>query len=85
MSARHAQADQLTIRLNLDDQLITLEVEDNGHGFNKPHRWIDLARQGHLGLVSASERAEALGGKLEIKSDPGQGTLVRASVPRSAQ
>jgi len=82
---RHSQATHLIIRLILDDQHITLEVEDDGHGFNKPRSWIDLAREGHLGLVSASERAQALGGSLEIKSYPGKGTLVRAIVPRSAQ
>jgi len=50
-----------------------------------PKRWIDLARQGHLGLVGASERAEAEGGKLSVTSEPGQGTLVQVTIPQQAQ
>lgn len=78
---RHAEATQLMIRLKVDDQYVTLDVEDNGCGFHLPDRWIELARSGHLGLVGASERAEALGGHIEVKSKPGGGTLIRTIVP----
>ena len=79
---RHAGANRLIIRLHLDDECVTLEVEDNGCGFDVPRKWIDLVRNGHFGLVGASERAEALGGRLEIESQPGKGALVRAVIPR---
>ena len=78
---RHAQATELDIRLSLDDRDVTLEIEDNGVGFHVPSRLIELARQGHLGLVSATERAEAVGGKLKVFSEPGQGTKLRVTVP----
>ena len=78
---RHAQATELDIRLSLDDRDVTLEIEDNGVGFHVPGRLIELARQGHLGLVSATERAEAVGGKLKVFSEPGQGTKLRVTVP----
>jgi signal transduction histidine kinase len=80
---RHARANQVEIRLILEPELVVLEIQDDGRGFQVPSRWIDLARQGHLGLVGASERAEAVGGELKIDSRPGQGTKVRVSVPYS--
>jgi signal transduction histidine kinase len=67
--------------LKLSEDQVTLEVEDNGNGFVLPRRWIDLARKGHLGLVGATERAEALGGHLVINSAPGKGTDIQAIVP----
>jgi signal transduction histidine kinase len=48
-----------------------------------PARWIKLAREGHLGLVSAHERAQAIGGQFKVESTPGSGTLVQVMVPRT--
>jgi PAS domain S-box-containing protein len=78
---RHAKAKQAWVRLMLDDQQVVLEIEDDGQGFELPSRWIQLARQGHLGLIGARERTEAIGGRFEVQSSPGEGTLVRAIVP----
>jgi signal transduction histidine kinase len=78
---RHSSASQVFIRLHLDRDSIVLEVEDNGKGFQVPERLFDLAGSGHLGLVGAAERAEALGGWLEIQSHPGKGSRVRVVVP----
>lgn len=80
---RHAEADQATIRLTLDEENVILEVEDDGKGFVVPSRWITLARGGHLGIVGAAERAEALGGKFEVYSAPGKGTRIRVTIPRN--
>jgi signal transduction histidine kinase len=66
----------------VDAEQIILEVEDNGIGFDVPNRWIRMAREGHLGLVGASERAQSIGGKLHIQSKPGEGTLVKVTVQR---
>jgi PAS domain S-box-containing protein len=79
--ARHSNADQLWVRFDLTDTRVTLEIEDNGKGFIIPERWIELVRQGHLGLVSIRERVEAIGGKLTIISEPGKGTLIRVDAP----
>jgi len=73
------------VRFSLDHLQVILEVEDNGCGFTVPKRWIDLARQGHLGLVGASERAEAEGGKLSVTSEPGKGTRVQVTIPHQVQ
>lgn len=78
---RHSQASQVNIRFMCDLEKAVLEIEDNGQGFELPKRWIEFARQGHLGLIGSKERAESIGGKLEIKSRPGKGTRVRVEVP----
>jgi signal transduction histidine kinase len=80
---RHAQASRVEIRLILNGEKVVLEIQDNGCGFDVPSRWLGFARKGHLGLLGASERAEAVDGKLEITSSPGKGTLVRVTAPMS--
>ncbi|HZD56635.1 MAG TPA: PAS domain S-box protein [Anaerolineales bacterium] len=78
---RHAEASQATVRLKLSGERVTLEIEDDGKGFAVPNRWITLARGGHLGIIGAAERAEALRGSLEVHSSPGRGTRIRATIP----
>jgi signal transduction histidine kinase len=75
-AARHAEASQVTVRLAGDDNQVVLEVSDDGVGFT-PERPLP----GRLGLRSMRERAELLGGTLDIRSAPGAGTLVRAAIP----
>lgn len=83
-TAQHAEAKNVLVRFVLDDERVVLEVRDDGCGFEVPKRWITLARQDHLGLVGAVERAEAIDGRLEIVSEPGAGTTLRVVAPRSA-
>lgn len=78
---RHANARRAAVRFSFNHQQALLEIEDDGQGFEVPKRWITLARQGHMGLVGAAERAEAAGGKLQVDSFPGKGTRIRVVVP----
>jgi PAS domain S-box-containing protein len=78
---RHANASQVWVRFKLQNDQAVLEIEDDGAGFEAPSRWIDLVREGHLGLAGAAERAEAIGGGLELKTSPGHGTLIRVWAP----
>jgi PAS domain S-box-containing protein len=78
---KHAGASEVEVQLRLEGHWIELQVEDNGAGFHIPQNWVDLVRDGHLGLVGIQERAEAIGGKLKIYSKPGKGTAVRLRVP----
>jgi signal transduction histidine kinase len=80
---RHAQANHVIIRLHLDSETVLLEIVDDGCGFVVPERWISFAREGHLGLVGATERAEAIGGQLVVESEPGKGTRMKVIVPRN--
>lgn len=79
---RHAEANQVWVRLKLDNDGVMLEVQDDGRGFEVPERWLEMARQGHLGLAGATERAEAVGGFLKVISSPGGGTTIRTIIPR---
>ena len=78
---RHAQASQVKVRFRLQGEQAILVVHDNGKGFVLPERWINLARDGHLGIVGARERAREAGGKLEVTSRPGKGVIIRATIP----
>jgi signal transduction histidine kinase len=73
---KHAQPTSVQVALSCSGELITLEVSDNGAGFETGQSF-----PGHLGLVSMRERVVRLGGTLEIESAPGSGTCVRARIP----
>lgn len=78
---KHARASKVTVRLRLARGQVQLEVQDNGVGFNNTDDWAALARDGHLGLVGMRERAQAIGGRLEVFSRPGKGTRIRVTAP----
>jgi signal transduction histidine kinase len=78
---RHANASRLNVRFESGTKVVILEVQDNGRGFELPAKWVELARQGHLGLVGTIERAESIGGRVTIDSIPGHGTRIRVAVP----
>lgn len=80
---RHAQASHVFIRFRLDEQHAVLEVADDGVGFRVPQNWLELARNGHLGLVGLRERVDIANGHVQIVSKPGCGTRVRVVVPRN--
>jgi len=78
---RHAQAKHVAVVLAFEDGRVRLVVQDDGRGFDPPERAADLVHHGHLGLMSMQERAEIVGGRLEIRSHPGRGTRIEVIVP----
>jgi signal transduction histidine kinase len=72
---RHAGAQEAWVRLQFQDDSISLEVEDHGRGFAP-----DAGHQG-IGLVGMRERAELVGGTLRVARREGGGTIVRLVVP----
>jgi len=78
---RHSAASEVSVQLTLDEAQTELEIQDNGIGFLLPTQWIELARQNHFGLVGVQERANAAGGRVIMRSQPGQGTLIRVIIP----
>lgn len=75
---KHARSSAVTIRLAADDHTATLEVIDDGHGFD-----IEQAERGRagLGLFTMRERLSLVDGSLDIRSRAGAGTRVVAVVP----
>jgi PAS domain S-box-containing protein len=76
--ARHAHAEHVNLKLQQDEQAVVLSVRDDGIGIES---WQDANRPGSHGLTIMHERAEAFGGRLKVKSVPGQGTIVEVSIP----
>lgn len=82
---KHAAASKLAVRLEYGTDAIILQAEDNGRGGVIDMQ--DGAASGHFGLTGMRERAAAIGGRLEVKSAPDQGTTIRlvAPVPEAAR
>ena len=76
-AVRHAAPAHVSVRLHRHDGRLLVEVRDDGGGFEPSDA--DL-RSKHLGLTSMEERAKAIGGRLELRSAPGEGTTVRLEV-----
>ncbi|MBL4687398.1 MAG: ATP-binding protein, partial [Nannocystaceae bacterium] len=76
---RHAQASEVRVRVEVKDGAIHVMVEDDGHGFDPDEVVAGRSR----GLVGMGERVELLGGRLELRSAPGDGTTVQAVLPLS--
>lgn len=75
----HAEAEQVQVKLVFTPDTCTLEVVDNGRGFDLTA--VERQSNGHLGLLGMQERAESMGGQLHIETRTGAGTTVRLSVP----
>src|SRR5919204_1843032 len=73
---KHSHARHVTLRLDTSEHNVSLEVTDDGYGFDATATY-----PGHLGLQSMRERAESPGGTLQVDSESGRGTTIRARVP----
>jgi signal transduction histidine kinase len=74
---KHAGARRVEVTLDRTNGLAALGVTDDGRGFDP-----DEPRSGqHLGLWSMRERVEQLGGRFELQSRPGRGTVLKAWLP----
>ncbi len=78
---RHSQATLATVRIDFAENRVKLVIQDNGKGFEVPPRLSDLARTGKLGLAGIRERAQLLGGSINIESQSGSGTTLTIEVP----
>jgi signal transduction histidine kinase len=82
-ATRHGRAGRVAVSLSGDAHHLRLSIADDGCGFDP------RARSGHpgagFGLVSMSERAEALGGTFDVVSAPGSGTTIEVVMPCRAR
>ncbi len=72
---KHAEASEITICLDADDEWLTITVEDDGRGF------VPAGHSRGGGLLHMEDRARSFGGDLEVTSAPDEGTRVRARFP----
>ena len=73
---RHADTDRIVVRIDAGAPGLTIEVRDEGTGFDP------AAAVWGSGIANLRQRAEKLGGSLELHSRLGEGTVVRATLPR---
>ena len=81
-AGRHAEAAHIDLTLRSEDGFVELRIVDDGKGFGDVSP-LGPREPGHLGLASMRERAEIVGGHLDIDSSDG-GTEVRVKLPVSA-
>lgn len=79
----HGGAERVELTLT-DGPQVVLMIRDDGHGFAAPADLNDLADDGHFGVIGMLERAESVGGRLDLASARGTGTCVEVAVPRVA-
>jgi len=76
---KHAEAKNIRITLNYSEKSVQLSVADDGRGF-APNTVL-TSTTGHFGLRNLRSRARKIKGRLEVISQPTQGTRVEVSVP----
>jgi len=74
---KHAGAKVVSMSLKEGPRQVILSVSDDGQGFSSTTQ-----RPGSYGLTTMRERAEKLGGHVEIISKPGAGTTIRVHIPK---
>jgi signal transduction histidine kinase len=77
--ARHAQATKASIRFQRRNEMLLLTVADNGVGFDV--NGFDQQGASALGLRGMMERAQAIGGAIDVHSRPAKGTEIQARLP----
>jgi signal transduction histidine kinase len=76
---KHSHAGHASMTVRYSGGAVELEVKDDGIGI--PEQFLRGANGSHLGLTSMRERATLLGGRLEVVSNPGQGTSIFVRIP----
>ncbi len=76
-AVKHGSARQISIELSFTPTIVRLSVTDDGRGFA-----VDQASPtGHFGLLDMRERAESMGSRLKVQSEPGEGACLSVEVP----
>ena len=78
---KHAQASEVKVTLCFDSDRFSCTVRDNGVGFDPVARPVQEASTHGFGLDSMTQRAQSVGGTVDISSAPGAGTMVTFAAP----
>jgi signal transduction histidine kinase len=81
---RHAQARHVTVEITIEDAEVRLLVRDDGAGFDVTRVGRGTTLGGSFGILGMQERVALAGGRFELDSAPGRGTVVRARFPLAA-
>jgi signal transduction histidine kinase len=81
--AKHSGSTEVRVVLEGSEELVRLEIVDDGRGFDVESGLADAAREGRLGVVGMAERVRLVGGSFEIQSRPGGPTRVAAVMAAS--
>ncbi len=76
----HGQANRIELKVNFGRDELTLEVADDGVGFDP--KMVFTSEDRHYGLVGMRERVQAVGGDFDLDSAPGHGTRLTVRTPR---
>lgn len=79
--AKHAEASRVGLTLSYMEDLVTLDVRDDGVGFELATKRANTSTDGGFGLAGMRQRVQRLAGRLDIESEPGGGTAISVSVP----
>jgi signal transduction histidine kinase/ligand-binding sensor domain-containing protein len=75
-AVKHSGATELWLRLKVQEGVLAIEVSDNGHGFV-----LEAVREEGNGLRNMASRMQEIGGQFQVRSAPGQGTVIRLRLP----
>ena len=78
---KHSEASAVSLCVRFEPEILSVEVSDNGKGFNLSKTMGNGISLGHMGLLGMNERVTALGGTLRTKTKPGAGTRIRLTIP----
>jgi len=78
---KHARADRVSVRLEIDWDLLRVTISDNGIGFDMETVFRDPEKWDHFGIRGILERARLVGGEGRIESKKGRGTTIIVEVP----
>src|SRR5690625_3542698 len=79
--AKHARARRVQLTLSYMEDLVTLDIRDDGVGFDPVASREQLSTDSGFGLTGMRQRVQRLSGRLVIESQPEEGTVISASVP----
>ncbi|HXW01458.1 MAG TPA: GAF domain-containing sensor histidine kinase [Anaerolineae bacterium] len=80
---KHAQASEIKVNLIAGKNSVTVEIRDNGVGFDVEETKSTYDQRTSLGLINLDERAQLVGGQSTIESARGKGTTIRVEIPFS--
>jgi len=78
---RHSRATQALVKLRFTEDMVKVEIIDNGVGFELPKSISNLGNRDKLGIISMSERARLLNGTFSVDSEINKGTTISVEVP----